>query len=223
VAAAPTYNAAAMTFREQSLDSFLAEAASAAPTPGGGAVAALGGALAASMVAMTARLTEGRRGYEDVQGAVAELASAADDARRALLDLADADSAAYAAYLAAARLPRGDDAERAARTTALQDALVGATRVPDAVAARCEALLDLAATAAAITNRHALGDVATAAFLAEAAMRAAAVQGELNLAGITDAAFVGAASATRAPRAAGASARVADIVATVRRRAAERP
>ena len=223
MALARAYNAAAMTFREHSLDSFLEQAASSSPTPGGGAVAAIGGALAASMVAMTARLTEGRRGYEDVQTAVAELASAADEARHALLDLADADSAAYGAYMAATRLPRGDEAERAARTAALQTALVGATRVPGEVAARCDALLGLAATAAEITNRHALGDVATAAFLAEAAMRAAALQGELNLAGITDADFVATASAGLAPRAAGASDRVADVAATVRRRAAERP
>ncbi len=210
-----------MSFRDESLAAFLEQAASGSATPGGGAVAAIGGALAAAMVAMTARLTEGRRGYEDVQAEVARLAGAADEARRALLDLADADSAAYAAYLAALRLPRADDAERAARTAALQAALVHATRVPCDVATQCQAVLGLAETAAAIANRNALGDVATAAFLADAAMRAAGIQGELNLAGVKDPQFAAEAGAVLGPCAAGAGEQVAGVVATVRRRAAE--
>ena len=212
-----------MTLRELPLETFLDQAASAAPTPGGGAVAAVGGALAASMVAMTARLTEGRRQYEAVQEQVAELAAAADAARQALLDLAEADATAYAGVVDAMRLPRGDEAERAARTAALQATLVEATRVPAAIAERCRAVLALAETAAEITNRNALGDVATGAFLAEAGMRAAAVQAELNLASIADAAYTAAMAEQLRPAAAGAPERLAAILATVRRRAAERP
>ena len=212
-----------MTLRKLPLDAFLEQAASAAPTPGGGAVAAVGGALAAAMVAMTARLTEGRRQYEAVQEQVAELAAAADAARQALLDLAEADATAYGAVMNAMRLPRGDEAERAARTATLQAALVEATRVPAAVAERCRAVLSLVETAAEITNRNALGDVATSAFLAEGAMRAAAVQGELNLSSIADPTFVEAMGAELAPSAAGAADRLAAILATVRRRAGERP
>jgi len=212
-----------MTLRELPLETFLDQAASAAPTPGGGAVAAVGGALAASMVAMTARLTEGRRQYEAVQEQVAELAAAADAARQALLDLAEADATAYAGVVDAMRLPRGDEAERAARTAALQATLVEATRVPAAIAERCRAVLALAETAAEITNRNALGDVATSAFLAEGAMRAAAVQGELNLGSIADTAFVEAMGAELGPSAAGAADRLAAILTIVRRRAGERP
>ncbi len=214
-----------MSLRELSLERFLDQAASASPTPGGGALAATGGALAAAMIGMTARLTEGRRAYEAVQAEVAELAAAGDAARRALLDLAEADADAYGAVMAAMRLPRGDDAERAARTAALQSALVAATRVPAAIAARCEEVLGLAERAAAITNRNALGDVATGAFLAEGAMRSAAVQAELNLATIQDTAqdtaFVASMRAELTPRAAGAADRLAAVLATVRRRAGE--
>jgi formiminotetrahydrofolate cyclodeaminase len=212
-----------MTLRDLPLATFLDQAASASPTPGGGAVAAVGGALAAAMVAMTARLTEGRRGYEAVQTQVTELATAADAARQALLDLAEADARAYERVMAAMRLPRDTDAARATRAAALQAALIEATHVPAAVAARCEAVLALAESAAEITNRNALGDVATAGLLAEAAMRAAAVQGELNLGGIDDAAFTARMGAELAPRAAGAAARVEALLATVRRRAGERP
>src|SRR4051812_33527548 len=135
-----------MTLREQPLGAFLEQAASASPTPGGGALAAVGGALGAAMIAMTARLTEGRKQYEAVQAAIADLAAASDRAREALVDLADADAAAYAAVVAAMRLPRTDDAERAARTTALQAALVEATQVPATVVQRCLDVLTLAET-----------------------------------------------------------------------------
>ncbi|MBX5490400.1 MAG: cyclodeaminase/cyclohydrolase family protein [Chloroflexi bacterium] len=210
-----------MSFRDATLAEFLERAASDAPTPGGGALAAVGGALGAAMVAMTARLTLGRPRYADVQDAAAELARAADTAWRALLDLADADAAAYERVMAALRLPRGTEAERATRQAALQQALVAATQVPAAIAEQCQQVLDLAETAAAITNRNALGDVATGAFLAEAGMRAAAVQAELNLASIRDVDFTASMAAALAPRSAGAAERLDAILATVRRRAQE--
>ena len=212
-----------MVLGELSLEAFLDQAASASPTPGGGALAAVGGALAAAMVGMTARLTLGRPRYEAVQDAVTALADQSDDARRALLELAEADAAAYGAVMAAMRLPRGDEAERAARTAALQEAMVAATRVPAAIAERCAAVLALAETAASVTNRNALGDVATGALLAEGAMRAAAIQAELNLAGIADADFVAAMAQPLASRAAGDPERLAATLATVQRRARERP
>ncbi|HLI25977.1 MAG TPA: cyclodeaminase/cyclohydrolase family protein [Chloroflexota bacterium] len=211
-----------MSFQDVSLGVFLARAASDAPTPGGGALAAVGGALGAAMIAMTARLTLGRPRYAAVQDAAAALAEQADRAWRALLALADADADAYERVMAALRLPRATDAERAARQSALQQALVSATQVPAAIAEQCQAVLALAETAAAITNRNALGDVATGALLAEAGMRAAAVQAELNLAGIEDAAFVERMAAALAPQAAGAAERLERILATVRQRAAER-
>jgi len=210
-----------MGLAELTLEGFLDQAASAAPTPGGGALAAVGAALAAAMIGMTARLTEGRRRYESVQEEAAQLGAEGDAARRALLELAEADAEAYEAVVAAMRLPRDDEAQRAGRAAALQTALVEATRVPATVAERAEAVLTLAEAAAGVTYHNALGDVATAALLAEAAMRVAAVQAELNLAGIADDGFTAAMAAELAPRAAGAPERVEAILTTVRRRAAE--
>ena len=210
-----------MGLAELTLEGFLDQAGSAAPTPGGGALAAVGGALAAAMIGMTARLTQGRRHYETVQEEVARLGAEGDAARWTLLELAEADAGAYEAVVAAMRLPRDDEDQRAARAAVLQTALVEATRVPATVAERAEAVLGLAEVAAVVTYHRALGDVATAAFLAEAAMRSAAVQAELNLDGIADAGFVAGMAAELAPRAVGARERVEVILTTVRRRAAE--
>lgn len=207
-----------MNFREISVAEFLQRAAAGTATPGGGAAAALGGALGAAMVAMAARLTLGRPKYKDVQARAGELASAADAALRALVDLAEADSQAYDAVTAAMRLPRDDERERAARTAALQAALMEATRVPAAIAQRCAEVLTLAQAAAEIVNTNALGDLATGACLAEGALRASALTVELNLASITNAAFTPAMAAELASRTAGAADRLDAILATVRRR-----
>ncbi len=49
------------------LDGYLEALASRAPTPGGGAVGAISSATAASLIAMVARLTVGKAGFEDLE------------------------------------------------------------------------------------------------------------------------------------------------------------
>ena len=66
----------------------------------------------------------------------------------------------------------------------------GATEVPVDSAREAQAVLDLAAQAARITNPVAIGDVAVATHLALGAARGAADQARLNLATLHDAAFV---------------------------------
>lgn len=172
------------------IDEFLARLASSDPTPGGGVLAALGGAMAAAMLAMVCNLTIGRPRFAEVESAVRVLLSKCEDQQRKLLDLADADADAYLAVRDAYRLPRGSDEEQQARTAAIEDSMHRATEIPVESAVGARAVLDLAAEAARITNPVALGDVAVAAHLALGAARGAGDQARLNLATLQDAAFV---------------------------------
>ena len=52
---------------------FLGELASDSPTPGGGSVAALAGALGAALNSMVANLTIGKKKYVDVEEEMKEL------------------------------------------------------------------------------------------------------------------------------------------------------
>src|SRR3954466_4508506 len=99
-----------------SVDEILRRLASGDPTPGGGAAASLAGALGAALVSMVCNLTIGRDRYAATEAearAIREGATALLEAPRAGVQR-DAD--AYDALMAAFRLPRGSDDEKAART-----------------------------------------------------------------------------------------------------------
>ena len=168
------------------LAGFVASVASAAPTPGGGSVAAHVGALAAALVQMVAGLTVGKRSYSAVEGEMRETAARAAELSSALAALVERDSRAYAAVSAAHKLPKGDEAADGVRNAAVADALYGAALVPLEVA---RAAADVAALAALVSergNRNAVSDAGVAALLAEAACRGAAYNVRINVAGLRD-------------------------------------
>lgn len=147
----------------------LAALAASAPVPGGGAAAAVAGALAAAVGAMVARLAK--------QDGAAELEAMATR----FAHTADADTAAYAAVMAARRLPRASESERAVRTQRVAAAIVGAAEVPLALAHACtrlaQALRQLEAGApAAIAS-----DLTTARALTQAARDGALANVAINI------------------------------------------
>jgi formiminotetrahydrofolate cyclodeaminase len=172
------------------IDDFLARLGSSDPTPGGGALAALGGAMAAAMLAMVCNLTIGRPRFADVESEVQALLARCHDLQQQLLALADADAEAYLAVRDAYRLKRESPSEQEARAAAIEASMHRATEVPVETARASRVVLDLGVTAARITNPVALGDVAVAAHLALGAGRGAADQARMNLASLTDQEFV---------------------------------
>ena len=113
-----------------SVRDLIARLASKAPAPGGGSAAALAGAMGAALVEMVGELTSGRVGLEQDEVALREICSAATARRTELLELAEQDASAYAAVIAARRLPRDTDDERADRATRVASATREATRIP---------------------------------------------------------------------------------------------
>jgi glutamate formiminotransferase/formiminotetrahydrofolate cyclodeaminase len=83
-------------------------------------------------------------------------------------------------------LPRSTDAERASRLQAIQQALTGAAEVPLGTARVCRRVLDVCKTAAPLLNPAVISDVMVGATLAYGALEGAAVNVEINLAGMTD-------------------------------------
>lgn len=158
--------------RTTPLADFLAATAARTPTPGGGAVAALAGALAAAIGEMALNYSSGKRdlaAFEpELSRAVAELRKA----REMLLQLMVEDQAAFA-ELTAAR--KGGDA---AATTA---ALGACVRGPQAVMVTALAILQLSQTLVDKVNRFLLSDLAVSAELAMATVRAAAHNVRVNL------------------------------------------
>ena len=165
---------------------FLEILGSSSPTPGGGAAAALAGAMGAALVEMTANLTIGRPKFAAVDAEARAIGAAAAVLRRQLAEHVDGDARAYDGVMAAYRLPRATDEEKAARVAAIQAALVGAAEEPLAAARACAAVLPLAERAAPILNPQVVSDVRVGAVLAHAGLEGAAENVDVNLAMMTD-------------------------------------
>ena len=128
-----------------------------------------------------------------------------------MLAAAEEDAAAYLDVVAARRLPRDSDEERAARKAAIGEASVAATEVPLRVARLAAEVLDLAASIASIGNRNAVSDAGAAALLAAAAARGAALNVRINLPSLPEA----------HPLREDAAARLAELDSSVSKREAE--
>jgi glutamate formiminotransferase/formiminotetrahydrofolate cyclodeaminase len=171
---------------EATVHSFLQRLASSDPTPGGGTAAAVVGAAGAALVAMVARLTTGKKGFETIEARMAQIAASADDARATFLDLADRDAASFDAVMRAFRLPKETDEEKAARRQAIQRAMAGAAEVPLETARAAVELMEPALEVTEAGIPTAASDGAAAAELLAASCRAAVRNVEINAAALRD-------------------------------------
>src|ERR1035437_6752933 len=137
---------------EGQIRAFLDDLASSAPSPGGGAAAALVGAMGAGLVSMVCNLTIGRPRYAAVDAAMQRILGKAAALRQAFTQLADEDARAYAGGAAAYHLPKGTDQDRARRLVAIQDGLRAASIPPLAAMEACRAILPLSLQVAAHGN-----------------------------------------------------------------------
>ena len=196
----------------------LARLGSAEPAPGGGAAAALAGALGAALVQMTANLTIGRPRFAAVEDQARGIEARAGALRQRLAELGDADAAAFEEVGAAYKLPRQDDTQKAARSRAIQLALQAAAAVPLETARICAEVLEVAEEAAPILNPAVISDVMVGAVLAQAALASAALNVEINLASMTDPSVTQPLAADLARARAGVDARVSRVLETGRSR-----
>lgn len=170
-----------MSVWQWSIDEFLAQAASAAPIPGGGSVSAYAGALAASMICMVANLTVGKEKYKDVEAEVQEILAQGQKLLSALKEGLSQDIEEFSKYMAVLKLPRDTEEQKAGRSAAIQKALVSATDTPLAIAQNCFQVLQLAQALAPLGNKLAISDVGVAACLAEGSLKSALFSVDINL------------------------------------------
>ena len=172
--------------RDSDLRGYLDAVAAGTATPGGGSVAAIVGAMGAALGEMVGNFTLGRERYAAVEEEIRPARDRLTAVRAVLTAAAAADERAYAAYRAAAALPRGSDAEKAARIAAMQEALVSSTDVPLLVARAATETVEIMEIIARAGNPHVRSDAALGALLAEAALRGALLNVRGNAAKLSD-------------------------------------
>ena len=174
---------------EQPVTQFLDELASSAATPGGGSGAAIMGALGAALVSMVCNLTIGKKNYAEVEGEMRDVLHDAEALRQRLADMVADDIAAFNGLMAAYGLPKLTDEDKAARGAAIQHALRAATEAPLACARACADVIKLSMRAAEVGNRNVISDAGVGALAAQAALRSAALNVDINVPSLQDQAF----------------------------------
>lgn len=160
-----------MKIQDQKIGEFLDSVASKSPTPGGGAVAAVTGAMAASLVEMVCNLTIGKKSYPEVQDEMIRVAERASELSQDLLDLADKDSEAFDNVMEAYKTEDKDK---------IKGALLTAIEVPEKTAEYSENVRELAEIVAELGNKNAHSDAVSAEHLAFAAIQSAQENIEIN-------------------------------------------
>jgi formiminotetrahydrofolate cyclodeaminase len=150
---------------EKSLQSYFDELASNAPTPGGGNVSALCGALSASLGAMVCGLTIGKKKYAEVEAEMTDLKGKLETAQKEFFELGKKDNQAFDLVMDAFKLPKETDEQKAERSKQIELATIGAGRVPAAVIEKCNEILPWIKTVVEKGNRNSLSDAGVASKL----------------------------------------------------------
>ena len=180
-------------FIEKSLKEYVANVASADPTPGGGSVAALAGSLGGGLTTMVKNLTVGKKAYEElsdeIKSELLENAKVIEELTESLNGLVDEDTKAFDEVMKAFKLPKETDEDKAARSLAIQEGYRIALEVPLRSAEKCLRILELQKVFANNGNVNAITDVGVGTLLAYTGLEGSLFNVTINLGSIKDEAY----------------------------------
>jgi len=168
------------------LREFCNETLSDSPAPGGGSVAALMGALGASLGGMVANLSAGKRGWDDKLAYFGDWAAKAQQLKDELLALVDEDTAAFNKVMEAFALPKESAEEKVARSAAIQGANKYAAEIPLRVMETAFKSYQILAEMAEKGNPTSISDVGVGLLALRACINGAGMNVRINLAGLKD-------------------------------------
>jgi methenyltetrahydrofolate cyclohydrolase len=165
-----------------SIEKFLEAAAAKQPTPGGGSISALAGALAAAMGEMVVNYSVGKKGLEAHTPKLQNALAVFHRGREMMMGFMVEDQAAYEALTTAKKLPAGS----ANRESSIVAASLLCIQVPESMAITAVEILGLADEIVEIVNPYLLSDLAVCAELAMATTRTAIYNVRVNFSGVAD-------------------------------------
>jgi len=168
------------------LTGFANETASESPAPGGGSISAYVGALGVALGSMVANLSAHKRGWDDRWEEFSEWAARGQAIKDELMHLVDADTDAFNQIMAAFRLPKESDEEKAARKAAIQAATKHAIDIPLQVMRSSAKSFELLRAMAEFGNPNSSSDAGVGALCTRAAILGAFLNVQINADGLED-------------------------------------
>ena len=177
------------TLASMTLHDFTDELSSDSPAPGGGSVAALSGALGASLSSMVANLTFGKKKWDPLFKQMSQLSNKSQQLKDELIQLIDADTESFKLVMEAFKLPNKSEKQKIERDSAIDSAMKEATNIPFQTLKCCRDIMDLALEAAKYGNPNSVSDAGVGGEMANAGAWGAAFNVRINLKDIKDELF----------------------------------
>lgn len=177
-------------FEDMSITEFTDKLSSEAPVPGGGGVAALSAALAASLTAMVFNLTTGKKmfqKYDDItKNKILDSLNKVEKAKKEFLTFIDKDAEAFSKIISAYKLAKVTEEEKKARSKKIEEGCKLAASVPLELAKQASKLYEIIDVACKYGNESVMSDAGVAAIFNHSVIETAVLNISINLSGITD-------------------------------------
>lgn len=168
---------------------FANETASESPAPGGGSISAYMGSLGAALGTMVANLSSHKPGWDERWEEFSQWAEKGQKIKDDLLWLVDEDTHSFNLIMEAFGMPKGNDAEKAARKQAIQDATKYAIEVPYKTIQRSFDVFELCAAMIEKGNPNSVTDAGVGVLCARAAVMGAYLNVKINASSLEDKTF----------------------------------
>lgn len=176
--------------KDLTVTGFIEELASDSPAPGGGSIAALSAAQTAGLFAMVCALTVGNKKYADAKEEMEEYIPELKEYEKFFIDAIDHDANSFNGVIAAFKMPKETDEEKAARKEAIQTEYKNAANVPFSTGMKAMELIKYAEPLIVRGNQNAITDVGAGLHCLRSAVVVAFYNVKINLGSIKDEAYV---------------------------------
>lgn len=170
---------------DRTVNGFLEELASGAPTPGGGGASAVCGAIAAALGSMVGNLTSGKKKYAEYQEEIEATIAKCGELVKEFEALGDKDEEVFAPLAKAYSIPKDQEG----RDEILEAVLKEASTAPYEVVAKANETAKILERLAVIGSRLAISDVGVAAAACDTAAKGASMNVYINTKSMKDRAY----------------------------------
>ncbi|MBX3007983.1 MAG: cyclodeaminase/cyclohydrolase family protein [Melioribacteraceae bacterium] len=157
----------------KTVQEYFDELSSESPTPGGGNVAAVCGALATSLGTMVCNLTIGKKKYADVETELIRVKEKLLAYRDLFFRLSKLDNEAFEEVMSAFKMQKENETQQNIRAAQIEHATLNAAEIPSEVLKNCQEILPYLSTISLKGNKNSLSDAGVAIALTEASAKSA--------------------------------------------------